>query len=49
MVDDFSGLFNSDTRDTPYIDIGQFSMNSRFNRMYSLVRDKYLNVQLESS
>ena len=39
MVDDFSGKFNSDTRDTPYIDIGQFSMNSRFNRMYSLVRD----------
>ena len=38
-VDDFSDRFNSDVRDTNFIDVGQFQISSRFNRLFAYVVD----------
>ena len=39
IVDDFSDKFNSDIRDTNFIDIGQFPITSRFNRLFAYIID----------
>ena len=39
IIDDISPNFNSDTRDTEFIDIGQFNLTSKFNRMFSFIID----------
>ena len=39
IIDDFSDKFNSDVRDTNFIDVGQFPLDIKFNRLLSFVKD----------